>query len=255
MDVQPDQTRPFSKSDVEEAVGKDSSFAFECQAFKRLKKWFSEMQHCGTYIDPVTNMHREFDIRASATATSGAQLRLAIECKQISDATPVVVLRTRRKLNEKGACRIAPIAPHNEHSGRMARIQDVFLRYSEGSVGRSIEQYHRAKGGELKKVRSADSVYPKWSQAVASCHELVVGSLRAKGKHSTFVVPVLLIPNKCLWVIDFDEDGNPSDAKEVAHCEIFIDAPIGEQGFRATHLEIWTIGSIDERVQSFEDSF
>ena len=252
MASQFDASKPFSQAEIDKVVGSESSFAFECQVHHRLRNWFINAQHGGTYIDPATKLHREFDIRVSAQTTAGNHINLAIECKKISQATPVVVLQSLRKHNERSVSEIVPMVTTNPHSARMPKTKDGFRRYSGNFVGRSIEQYQRDKKIGCKKVRNADGIYAKWSQAISSCYEFVENGVGLHGAFRTLVIPVLVVPNSCLWLIDFDRGGVASPARQASHCEVYVNVPVGDKGFRITHLEIWTFDAIEERVTSLE---
>ena len=257
MESQHDLSQPFSAADVDKIIEAESSFAFECQVYRRLCTWFEDAQHGGTYIDPVTKMHREFDIRVNEQTAYGNLVNLAVECKKISPATPAIVLQTLRKQDEKSVYQIGPTTTAVPTASRLARLKNFFPRYSgEGDfVGRSIEQYQRDKNGGFKKVRNAEGIYPKWSQAINSCYELIENSLRAYGTFQTLVIPVLVVPDSCLWLINFDDNGVPSPARQAEYCEVYINVPVGDKGFRITHLEIWTYSSIEGRVTSLGAEF
>ena len=253
MASQFDPSEPISQTEIDELIGSQSSFAFECKVFQKLRQWFTNTQHGGTYIDPVTGLHREYDIRVSQKTLKGNHLEFAIECKQISPATPIVVLQSLRKQHESSVSEIVPHIPNNLHSTRMPKKTVGFPRYAAGGfVGRSIEQFRRDKNAGFKKVGNADNIYTKWSQAINSCHELVEHGQIVNGNRRTLVIPVLVVPNSCLWLVDFDDNGVASPAKQAKNCELYVDVPVGDKGFRITHLEIWTFDAIEERVTSLD---
>ncbi len=57
--------------------------------------------HSGTYLDPYKNIDREFDIRASKKIGDGKYIKLAMECKNISDDYPFIVHSVLAKKNDK----------------------------------------------------------------------------------------------------------------------------------------------------------
>ena len=73
-----------------------SDFEFEMVVLKSLRSAGFRCDHAGTYRDPVTSKLRQYDIRASMTWDEKRTLWLAVECKLLSRAYPLVISRVPR---------------------------------------------------------------------------------------------------------------------------------------------------------------
>lgn len=77
-------------TDLREYLGNHSDFSFEIRVLNSLVKCGFACEHGGTYDDPVTQKPRQFDIRATQ-CFGNRFVRLAVECKNIRDASPLLV--------------------------------------------------------------------------------------------------------------------------------------------------------------------
>ena len=116
-------------------------------------------------------------------------------------------------------------------------------------VGKHTFQLRRESPKNSFKTGDSDS-YDKWSQALASAADLVT---RACGAHFrcgvmqifSFVLPVLVISDNTLWVVDYNDRGQRSEPKPAEECQLFVDRAyeIGRRGvdpYTITHLHIYT---------------
>jgi hypothetical protein len=131
-------------------------------------------------------------------------------------------------------------------------------------VGKSCVQVTKVvHDGSFKS--SDDEIYDKWSQAVGSCHDLAVNSdLAGYGLNSGFeysaVIPVLVVPNNCLWRVCYNNDGTVSgDVEKVDRVSYFIGAELNGSSiprFQLTlsHIEFLTFDGITKLVDDFTNN-
>ena len=83
------------------AVIATEGFAHEMRVRRILKRYWSEsqLQHGGGYRDPQTNKMREFDFRWIFPRYETV-LSFAVECKNVSDDSPVIVSGSKRAQGE-----------------------------------------------------------------------------------------------------------------------------------------------------------
>ena len=84
----------------------------------------------------------------------------------------------------------------------------------QNMVGKSATQIRWDNGKRL--VASDAQTYDKWTQAAASAAGLVTMAASQKVQAGeaptlTFVMPVLLVNDGTLWVVDYTEDGQRSE--------------------------------------------
>jgi len=98
---------PVTASEIKSVITAEDDFGHEMRVGHILRcipelKW----KHGGTYTDPLTKKPRQFDYRCSLVKQSAthenesARLLLAVECKNLSPAVPLVVCGTKRSDNE-----------------------------------------------------------------------------------------------------------------------------------------------------------
>ncbi|QDV14130.1 hypothetical protein CA51_40240 [Rosistilla oblonga] len=101
---------PTSQADIVKFLEKDSSFAFEMQVRKLFAAKRLRYRHGGTYDDPIERKPRQFDLTADLNLVDGylpVRLRMAIECKCLSEFAPMLVYRSPRSAYEAGHCVVA----------------------------------------------------------------------------------------------------------------------------------------------------
>lgn len=73
---------PITAEDLTEYVTTQDDFGLELFVYAKARELGLSATHGGTYIDPVTEKLRQYDVRASAVQLpSGRRIDLAIECK------------------------------------------------------------------------------------------------------------------------------------------------------------------------------
>lgn len=270
-----DRTRnPITEAHCESYLSNQSSFSFELQTLETLNALGFACQHSGTYHDPVTGKPREFDIRAAIT--NRIRLSLAIECKHLTSANPLLAHCIPRAADESFfeliECAYVP-----DGSAGTRRYSDVIFRrksrglYSPGNaVCKSLANIWEEKAGNNCFVTGRDNeVYDKWSQAISSCHDLIREETRFQydvnrgsvGQPS-FILPILVIPDGTLYKVDFESDGKKNGTpKGVDHISMFIgitlqpwdkvvDSPYALRSYTLSHLEVVTLGALPQLVQN-----
>lgn len=270
----------LSSTDIQEYLDKNSDYSFEIKCLRALSDLGLECVHGGTYIDPITEKPREFDIRAHF-ASGEKCLRLAVECKNINESFPLVVHRSPRSKKEatndiiKSFNRMKKHPNPSDPSSMVTYSGTYFtmpagkadLIYLESEpVGKSCEQIRRNsnKGGELT---SGDSgIYEKWAQALSSSSGLISAAQQDWHKFKvdridTLVLPVLVVPDRTLWVVDYDSYGEIlSTPAQVNSCSYYVNrhyratSPDGGRGYTISHLHFVTFSGlrefIDERLEA-----
>jgi len=115
-------------------------------------------------------------------------------------------------------------------------------------VGKSCAQVGRTPSGEI--YNSDADVFDKWAQCLASADDLVTksyweGSEDPPSITYVAVIPVLVIPDQQLWMVEYDADGGSrSNPKQTNHCSLFVNNAyrMDMQGptLHLSHIEIVT---------------
>ena len=244
----------MTQEEVQQYVDSYSDFSFEVKTLSLLAASGFSCSHSGTYTDPVTGKTREYDIRATkvdnAPGIGYYELQLPVECKNFKPQSPLVVHRLPRRREESTHDLVVNTG---KNRGRVT-VPPPFSLYQKGNLtGKSVDQLRRNGGA----ISGSDSeVFDKVSQALCSAHEMV--QVAASG-HGNFIVssviPILVIPEGSLWVIDYDENGNvvngPEAVQQTAYyCGKTWSYP-GQplSAYSLSHLEIVTIDYLQEFVR------
>lgn len=266
--------------DIEEYLVKESDFAFELKIIQDISRKQFEIEHGGTYIDPITNINRQFDIRAYKKIPwqGGFNIDLlyyfAIECKNIRENYPLVILRTKCSESESYIY-VVSNDNHKSFSGQnydfSQREQPNFIKevknngiYSRQEfVGRSCAQVGKTLDGG---ITSSDSeIYGKWSQAVNSSYDLIKKSHEncnsGIGLNISIITPCLVIPDERLWIVDYDSKGNIINGPHKDNSSNFyidkeykiIDHFSKEKIFKIPHLKICTQSGFVDFIDNIND--
>jgi hypothetical protein len=234
----------------------NDDFALELFAHSTLIHHGLTSDHGGTYTDPVTGKARQFDVRALRFFdTLNREIYLAVECKSLSRAFPLVVSRVPRRTQES----------YHEiirSWGRVNGVEDFaetkpwYKLYVEGRpVGKKIIQVGKSGDG----FKTGDESYDKWSQALQSATDLIKLACRSNKVHQkdecfSFILPILVVSDGCLWAIDYDQEGNvvaPPRQDDSAEIYMSRDYPIVAQPHKPyciTHLHVYTRRGFSELV-------
>lgn len=249
----------ITDADVNEFLQKEhNDFQLEITCLREMESRGFIVAHGGTYEDPVTKKSRQYDLRASRVheLTEGVVLkvRLAVECKFLSDNFPLLVSCLPRAQHE--STHDVVFSFRNRLKGQMSwepnatriTIKESVYRINE-QVGKSTTQIGRHVR-EDEWVTGDSEAFEKWAQAIASAHDLVseaTGDYRREGVDHcfTFILPVLVITDGTLWIANYSHDGqlmsNPHLAQE---CDIFIAKEVSTGGrgidYSFSNLKVFT---------------
>lgn len=140
--------------------------------------------------------------------------------------------------------------------------------YSKGEmVGKATIQVGKAADRKerplAERFESNDAaVYEKWSQAISSSFDLLKdAATRSNDLRFTIVMPVLVVPENTLWVVDYAEDGTRLTEPAVTdECTFFLgksydikmpDASI--LNYTLSHLHIVTMKGLNKLLRFDED--
>lgn len=261
---------PIGQAELSAYLAGQSDFNFELRTLKLLRARHLECEHGGSYQDPLTNKLRTFDIRAIVRDEPYC-VRLAVECKNVSEAFPLLVSCVPRQLDESfiECALVTDIErPRDQYSidPMQSRANIVRLSGSDSlyrprePVGKELVQVGRA-GNDGAITGASKDVYEKWAQCLASAHDLIAASY-CEGSDdipSTWfaaVLPILVVPDGRLWVAKYDADGTElSEPEAVEQCNLYINHECNVNGFGPTmhlsHIEIVTLTGLANFVEEF----
>lgn len=264
---------PIGKEDIEEYLKGYSDFSFEILVKRQLSLLGFDVQHGGTYEDPVTGKAREFDIRAVKVVNLAEnlifRLCLSVECKNIREYFPLVIHCTPRTLKEAyqelvvSSRNTSPVT-FNKFGFPLIVKGDRSVYPAKDPVGKSCDQVGRKEGKDAELVSNDGDVFDKISQAINSSFDML--------KHSHFqgddkftvvssVVPVLVVPERRLWTVWYDNQGNieqgPTQTQAVSYyidrSYCFDEMPGSLQNYSLSHLEIITFDFLNNFMQKHMD--
>jgi hypothetical protein len=251
--------RPITEADVEAYLVSASDFRFEMFVLNALETYGFSCEHGGTYVDPISNRGRQFDIRARRQIPGFAgTLLLAIECKNLSEFAPLLSHRVPRKPQES----THDLVRHDEFLGPGGiRGFDVHSRSpslvypSQRPVSKRLDQVKRRDDGSFAVDDS--EFFDKAMQAINSANGLIQEAAQPGQRGAFAIFPMLVVPDDRLWVQDYSADGDrigppclmPSDTLFVGR-----DWPLSVPGrggsFRLSHLEIVTASVMAHKVSA-----
>lgn len=251
---------PVDAPHIDRCLETGDDFAFEMRVLHVLKSIELRsvdlsVEHGGTYVDPITSLPRQFDIRArftrpSVSVNSLRRIRMSIECKRLQPDAPLVISRSERTSKESFHDYIRAISrPGVRTNFAVTSASPALTFYQQGMfVGRSVSQ---VRSTQEAPVGDAD-IYKQWSQALASADELIWEGARDESGPQSIVhsatLPCLIIPDNTLWTVDYDCQGNRAEPIEATNCEFYLGKPSFKRDepakFTITHLHIFTIGGL-----------
>jgi hypothetical protein len=266
----------ITAQDVRHVIESADDFGHELRV-RRVLRGHKEgrIRHGGTYIDPVTEKPRQYDLRWHVFHPAGFAVNLAVECKNVSTENPVVVSGLKRTSRESFHYIMESRIGGNFLAGNFPAYFDVAsmgvvrrtLQPSEiypadSFVGKSIIRIDRSETGKppntiIRYVGSKDQeIYDRWSQALASAKDLVFEARHYGGQYKlshvfTVILPMVVLPNRALWCAEYDENGKLLDQPtEVDEGEFFVAREIEVPGefaelpptvFNFSHIHFFTI--------------
>jgi hypothetical protein len=234
--------------DVKEFLKTEADFTFEMRTLHRLRSIGFDCQHGGSYIDPNTSRMRQFDIRARRVEEGYLALWCAVEAKNLRVTSPLLIHMVKR--TDKEAFHDVIIRVPVTHVPRRVRISSYDSAYRPDEfVGKRHDQVG-SKGSD-------SDVYQRFNQAMNSARNLIEEA--AAGPHSLgafAIVPVVVVPEKRLWQVKYDEDGSQiGEPEQVDYCPYFINLAwdVGSPAAPMTpyvmsHLEVVTLSGLKQRM-------
>ena len=255
---------PLSASDLNDLLASESDFPFEMAVLAALDSLGFVCDHSHTYIDPVTQKIRQFDIRARLSFGPEHHLHLSIERKNLQTFFPLIVHRVPRRDDEAFHNLIrywpmphSPVPPITDRS--VLRHSDKYSRYRGGDlVGKRFDQVGKA-GSDGSAVIDDSDVFGKLSQALSSANDLVQAAANHNERGLHCVIPIIVVPDGTLWAMDYDSHGAvTASPHQVEDASYFIRHPWPLDGpgglvFTVSHLEVHTFTSLRSHVRALID--
>ncbi len=259
-------------AELSEYLDDVSDFAFELRCLERMNKLGFLCQHGGSYTDPLTKKNREFDIRAQKEH-GAIGVKCAIECKQISETHPLLVMCVPRSCDESYHELILSVDPDPVDSGmgvmdptkmldfldssnaHAYRVGPPFTEYGTAQlVGKSCVQVFKKKDDSIS--GSDSDVYGKWAQALSSAADLIDSAAIEGKRHGrpflSLVLPVLVVPDGLLWQVNYEASGEKvSEPRQVKRCSYFVGCAcgynnMGSMSATLSHIEFVTLSGLEE---------
>ncbi len=250
--------------DIKQYLDGRDDFDLELFAERSLKERGWRVSLAGSYFDPILGKPRQFDVRARREFHLRSYINLAVECKSLSTEFPLIVSRVPRPVGESRHDVIRRfLRPEQGDSSFIVERSgfDHYRLYTASEyVGKSATQIRWADNGK-KLVASDAETYDKWAQALASAAELVEQAAVRKGEAKAvfeFVMPVLLINDKTLWVVDYTEEGVRGAPAPADEASLFVDRKYevqgryGAQTYHLPHLHICTRAAFVRMLKNFD---
>ncbi len=263
---------PVSADDLERYLHQDDDFAFELRCLHALREQGIHCAHGGTYDDPVTRKPRQFDLRAKIKANALLRVHLAIECKNLTPAFPLLVSRVPRAKAESFHELLVPKERPDEQflsaiqidKVESARVSRDSLYRPGGPVGKSIARIGISLSGPSDFVSDDSEIYERWAQSVASAYDLVSDGREYLSSDDAepqafWILPVLVGLDVTGWSVVYDSVGAiASKPLQSDHVEYFLDHSVWRPGqllsYQISHLHIMTMSGLLRLVQRLQNS-
>jgi hypothetical protein len=215
---------------IKNYLDKRDDFDLKLYVLRSLKDrgWVAE--HSGSYVDPIKQEVRQFDVSAWKPLAKDCSVFISAECKNISPRYPLVLSTVPREYEEahhdvmwsteEALSDRGTEAPAN----RMNVAHQPSCLYSEAHpVGKSASQPDLEKDG---KAPADESSYSKWSQAIAASGSKlasIIDFMLEKGDHYAFVLPILIVSDATLWTVHYDATGARSEPRKADQATLWVD--------------------------------
>ena len=170
---------PLTKDDILLYAKEQSGFTFEMEILRMVTESCGpeKTKWGGLYYDPNTKKQREFDIETEKAFSRDQRVKLAIECKHLSENCPLVIFCTHRTEKETVMSRLKwidhPRTPQYSHYTLETGKSYEFYP-TEKYVGRSLKQIGKDSQNGLKSIKGDSEIYDKWSQALSSLQKFTI---------------------------------------------------------------------------------
>lgn len=248
---------PLGSAELGDFVASRADFAFEMQTLRALKRMGFECSHGATYVDHVSGKLRAYDIRARQR-TGQSLLCLAVECKALGSAAPLLTYATPRLASESFHYVLVRRygMPHPDPFSRRKAPSATYPPHQP--VVRQTDQPLLSADGSWSAADAA--TFERWMQAVSSARDIADTLAIANVGQPTVgaVLPVLVVPDGTLWQVQFSESGQQLGAPEAcAYTQLFLghewrmEALSQPKLFAISHLEICTLSGLETRVEAW----
>jgi hypothetical protein len=249
--VQDQDTTPPTAQDLRAYLDTQDNFAFEREIFTHARRFGLEVQHAGLYEDPLSEKFRQFDLRATKV-NGDHRISLAIECKSLTPAYPLLVSCVPRPSDE--SYHEVMFSP----SAQVRRVPSSVYQTDE-PVGKVMRQVGRVRGGGFAGT-DEKQLFDKYQQAAASSADLIGGAAtavwaRRPTESFAAVLPILVVPDGTLWMARYSSRGQLDRDPERAHeVHFFLGRryPYPQEPLRAytiSHLHVMTKTGVVELLQ------
>jgi len=241
---------PITSDMVKAAITNRDDFAFEIKVRALLiKHGASNVRHGWSYLDPVEEKPRQFDLRGEMCHFNNLRfIQLAVECKNLEPSQPLVISGTARTYEE---------AYHHYLSSDSLRCwvyeagadtRGVYHRYE--FVGRHVTRLSlKGNALEISKRDEEGDIYKRWSQALASAVDPAKSAANNTGVQ-TAVLTAVVIPDGSLWQMFYDDKGNLQDKpKLVESSTLFVGHEVvldpRNLWMKLSHVQFFTVSGLD----------
>jgi len=240
-------------------LSEHDDFGFEMRVRALLEKQGARVQHGWTYLDPNLGKLRQFDLRCELYHwTDACRIRLALECKNISRESPVVVSGALRTKAESFHHVVRSVAPDGTSPASVMTTDDSSWTYGVNRfVGKSLIGIKRnPQENRLVPAAGRESdIYERWNQALSSADELCKGAVRVETLSgqllprarliSTLILPGFVIPDGRLWQVQYGATGEIEKGPEaVEGTTVFVNHKVTvipqNLWMRISHVHFWT---------------
>jgi hypothetical protein len=240
---------------VKAAITSRDDFAFEIRVRALLTKYgASNVRHGWSYLDPVEEKPRQFDLRGDLCHFRGVRsIQLAIECKNLDPNAPLVISGTARAHDEAYHHYISSGSLQPSVFVAGPGVRAVYHQYE--FVGRNIVRLSQ-KGDELERSKREDEadIYKRWSQALASAVD-PAKSAATNGSLKTAVIPIVVVPDGTLWQVFYDEKGDlQGEPMRTDSTTFFVGHEIEliprNLWMKLSHVQFFTVAGLDKFLAS-----
>jgi hypothetical protein len=241
------------EKDIIEFVEQDSDFGFEMKVLNQLRSLNFECSHSATYQDPVTDLIRQFDIRAQKQVKN-CTLKLAVECKNLRENYPLLLSAVPRTSAESFHQIMSQVTAGFPGLVTVQTVEHSNVYKPAEMVAKKTDQIGREQSGDL--FSDDSGTFEKLNQALNSSRDVVQSAASADGPAPLHVVivPVLVVPDELLWQVDYGEDGALLvPPRKVERVSLLIDYTWKVSGrfqndlrYRLSHLEVVTLSALQK---------
>jgi hypothetical protein len=249
-----------------EQLQRTDDFGFELRTKGVIEAAGGLVTHGWTYIDPIEEKPRQFDLRAKFLnfGTERHHLFLAAECKNLDPVAPLVISGITRSKKEAFYDFVRADRTNGLRQYVMRVQSDCELYPQGGFVGKSLLRLKlddKAKDGP-RLVQASDKesdIFGRWSQALASsadlCREAAWAGESSEKVHDTLIIPAVVVPDGSLWTVEYNSDGTVREEPKMAQATtIFVNHEITivprNLWINLSHVHFFTLAGVRDFLRS-----